>query len=339
MKRWQVGFLGVLVSALAIGVIAAQIDLSRLANELASARYIYVLPCVVFLLVGLVTRALRWRVLLSDLLPVGRAFSIMNVAYLVNNILPLRIGEVARAYLATRHHPPVPVPTTISTIVVERLLDLMAILVLLGLALLAGPLPDELRAAGLITAPMVIVGFLVLVVLAARRRFTQALVAWLAVRVPLLERIRFQVIVDHFLDGLMPITQPRSLASALVWTAVSWGFSVLAGYNLMFAFYEQASWAATCLYIAAAAFAIAAPAVPGNLGTYELSILLALSAVGYGEPADTAAAFAVLVHGINLAVHCLTGLAGFIREGVTLSQLSDGVQNIRQKSASIQTRA
>ena len=88
------------------------------------ARYIYVLPTVVFLLLGLVTRAFRWQVLLSGDLPIGRTFSIMNVAYLVNGVLPLRIGEVARIYLATRATPPVPPMKTASTIIVERLLDL-----------------------------------------------------------------------------------------------------------------------------------------------------------------------------------------------------------------------
>jgi uncharacterized membrane protein YbhN (UPF0104 family) len=136
--------------------------------------------------------------------------------------------------------------------------------------------------------------------------------------------------LDHFLDGLQPLTHPRALLAALAWTAVSWGFSTIAGYILMFTFYTQASWAATMLYIAAAAFAIAVPAVPGNLGPYEGSIYLAISAMGYANPAGTAVAFAVLVHGLNLLVHASTGVAGFIQEGISLEQLSRGVQEMRQ---------
>jgi hypothetical protein len=84
------------------------------------------------------------------------------------------------------------------------------------------------------------------------------------------------------------------------------------------------------LYIAAAAFAIAVPAVPGNLGPYELSIMLALGAMGFGQPAETAAAFALVVHGVNLAVHAITGVIGFIQEGISLGQLSQGVREMRQ---------
>ena len=48
------------------------------------------------------------------------------------------------------------------------------------------------------------------------------------------------------------------------------------------------------------------------------------------DPAGTAVAFGVMVHGINLAVHATTGVIGFIQEGISLEQLSRGVQEMRQ---------
>jgi uncharacterized membrane protein YbhN (UPF0104 family) len=108
----------------------------------------------------------------------------------------------------------------------------------------------------------------------------------------------------------------------------------MAGYVLMFAFFEQASLTATMLYIAAAAFAIALPAVPGNIGTYEASILLALVAMGY-EQSSTAIAFAVMVHTVNVFVHAATGIVGFIQEGISLGQLSQGVRQMQQTKTEI----
>ena len=75
------------------------------------------------------------------------------------------------------------------------------------------------------------------------------------------------------------------------------------------------------------------PAVPGNLGPYEGSIFLALTVMGFAEPRSTAVAFAILVHGLNLAVHAVTGVIGFIQEGISLEQLSRGVQNMRQQQS------
>lgn len=336
VKRWRIGLLGALVSLAALYFVASQVDVQAFQLALAQARFGFLIPTAFFLLLGLVTRAFRWRVLLSGGLPLRRAFSIMNVAYLVNGLLPLRIGELARIFLATRADIPVPPLKTTSTIIVERLLDLLAVICMMVLALAAGPIPDELRTAALVSTPMVVIGFIALVLLARNRGLAQRLLGMLTNRVPQWSAdsgapaLRLSRWLDHFLDGLLPLSQTQTLLQALFWTVLSWGFSAVAGYILMFTFYPQASWPATLLYIAAAAFAIALPAVPGNLGPYELSVVLALSAMGYPER-STAAAFAVIVHGINLAIHASTGVIGFVQEGISLEQLSAGVQKMRQQ--------
>jgi hypothetical protein len=138
--------------------------------------------------------------------------------------------------------------------------------------------------------------------------------------------------LDHFLDGLLPLTRPGLLLRVLFWTGLSWGMSVVAGYIIMFAFYEQASWSATALYIAAAAFVIAVPAVPGNIGTYQWAIMLAVSAVGYGEPTDPVnVSFAVVVHATNLLLYAVVGVLGFMQEGISLGQLTSQVQDFAPK--------
>jgi uncharacterized protein (TIRG00374 family) len=324
--------LGIVVSVLAIYFVISQVDVDQLGEALTRARYVYLLPTILFLLVGLVTRAVRWRVLLSEGLPLWRAFSIMNVAYLVNGLLPLRIGEVARAYLATRAEPPVPVLKSFSTIIVERLLDLLAVVGMLAFALTAGPLPDQLRAAGLFFGPLALIGFLILVFLARQRAFTLNLAERSVDRIKPLHKLRVNpvILLGNFLDGLKPLTDMKALMRALGWTALSWGLSAVAGYVLMFAFFDGGDWVVTCLYIAAAAFAIAVPAMPGNIGTYEASILLALGAMGYDTASSSAVIFAVMVHGINLLVHASTGVIGFIQEGISLEQLSQGVREIQQ---------
>ncbi len=339
VKNWRIGLLGTAISLLAVWFFYTQVDSSQLWMSLQTANYVFVLPCMALLLLGLVTRALRWQVLLDGGLPLMRAFSIMNVAYLVNGVLPLRIGEFARAYLATRAKPPVPVMTSASTIIAERLLDLMAVIIMALFSLSVAPLPEQVRASAVILGPLAVVGFGVLVLLAHYRGFTEKRLDAMLRGVTGLNRIPIRDFVGHFLNGLAPLTQPRKLLAAVVFTVLSWGISAVAGYVLMFAFYEEASWATTFLYIASAAFAIAVPAVPGNVGTYEAAILLALNATGYpaysaGQLNGVALSFAVMVHAVNLFVHVATGVVGFVQEGVTLRQLSQGVKRIQHSDAS-----
>ncbi len=329
-KYWRAGLLGVVASLLAIYFIASQMkDFSQMWLALQSAQYSYVLLSLLVIVLGLVARGARWRALLGGALPFCRAFSITNVSYLVNGVLPFRIGELVRAYLATQAQPPVPAFKSISTIIVERLLDMVAVLLILALALSAGPLPEQLRTSALFFAPLVVIGFGGLILLARQRARSLRLAGWLIVRVPLIQRWNVLAWLEHFLDGLTPLTQPKALLVIGGWAVVSWVCSLVSCYLLMLAIFNQADWATACLITAAASLAVAVPAVPGNLGTYELSILLALGAMGYGEPAATATAFAIAVHAVNLLVNSSLGVYGFIQEGVSLGQVSQGVRAMR----------
>jgi len=327
-KHWRVALLGVVVSLLAAYFIASELDLAALDDVLAEARFIYIIPCVILLVAGLVTRAFRWRLLLSGGLDLSRAFHIMNVAYLVNGVLPLRIGELARAFLAYRAQPPVPVMKTAGTVVVERLLDLLAVVMMVAFALAAGPVPERLQSAGVFFGVVGFSGFLVLVFLARRRDLPHAILGFVVARIKFLQKWNLTALLDHFLDGLLPLAKRRTLALALFWTGASWALSIGAGYVLMYTFYDTPSLAATCLYIAAAALAIAVPATVANVGVYEASIMLALTAFDYGAVEEIAFAFAVTVHAVNVFVHSVTGIIGFIAEGVTLEQLSSGVRDL-----------
>ena len=331
-NRLKIGIIGVVVTIIALYFIASQLNIELFLEAWATAKYLYVAPAIFFLFIGIVTRAFRWRVLLDNKLPLLHTFHIMNVAYLVNGVLPLRIGEVARVYLVSRTESAIPIPTTTGTIIVERLLDLLAVVVMVLLALMLGPVPAQIRLASGISAIAAIVGFVILVILASRREWALKLFSGVLKRIPILNR--YTVLEEwfgQFLTGLVPITQPGALFSAFSWTAISWLLSTLSGYVLMFAFFDSASVAASLLFIAAVAFAIALPAVPGNIGTYEASILLALNTMGYVQP-NTTIAFAVMVHAVNIFVQVILGIIGFIQEGISLGQLSQGVRQMQQNS-------
>lgn len=329
-NRLKIGIIGTVVTLLALYFIATQLNLELFLQAWRTANYWYVLPGILLLFVGLITRAFRWRVLLDNELPFSHTFNIMNVAYLVNNILPLRIGEVARVYLVSRTKEAIPIPTTTGTVIVERLLDLLAVGVIAMLALMLGSVPDEIRIASIIATIVAILGFIVLVFLAGRREWTLSLFGKVLTTIPIVKRYTIlETWFGQFLSGLSPITRPSSLFQTIVWTTISWAFSIASGYVLMFAFFETGNIVATMLFIVTASFAIALPAVPGNVGTFEASILLALTASGY-EQSNTAIALAVMVHAVTLLLYLITGSIGLIQEGISVGQLSQAVRQMQE---------
>jgi len=333
-RKWFLPLLGILTTLLILFLIFTQVDFSALNTALKQARYIYAVPALLLLLISLVVKGLRWHILLGNGFPLIRAFHILNIANLMNGLLPFRMGEAARAYLTTRGENPMPIFHTVSTIVVERLLDVLALLVVIGLALANGPLPVEIQRAGIFATLLVVVGFLVLVILSQQRVFMQKIVTAIfnfLARFGIHNRgiqERFMLWLNHFLDGLKPLTTPRLLFLVLGYTTISWILALCAGFILMLSFFPQASWPATFLYMAASSLSVAVP-TPGNLGPFELSILLALNASGYSGLQDTVIAFALFVHGVYLALNAITGIIGLIAEGISLKQLTATQQAIK----------
>lgn len=328
-KQWLIALVGVLVSLFAIYSMSKTIDFDLLVEAFRTARYIYVLPAIIFIFLGLAARGYRWHVLLTgDLAPV-RAFNIMNVAYMVNGVLPLRLGEVARAYLASRADARISMVRALSTIIVERLLDVIAVLVLLGISITAAPLPDELRGLAAASVPAVLIAFVLLVGMSNQRALTMRIVDKVITRIPFLGRIKLNILVGHFLDGLSPIATPKMMLRVFLWTAISWFFSVISGYALMPAFFDAPDLNATYLFSAAASFANALPAMPASIGIYEYSILISFQSLGYSSDAAILG-FAVTIHLLNVGLNLLLGIFGLFKEGISLSQLSEQVKGIDQ---------
>ena len=330
MNRWRIGLPGLLLSLLATGALVAQLDLDSLALSLRTAKYGWLLPAFLLLLTGQVVRALRWRALLDGGLPLARAFHILNISYMANAFLPFRFGELARIWLV---RPGLSSMRTAGSVVLERLLDTLAVIVLLAAALSVLPeAGEDYRQVARIMLPLLLLLALALFSLARRRALARRLLD-LLLRFPWpgpVRRLPSGAWLEALLDGLQPLTNPALLLQVLAWTLTGWTLSLLASYLMMLIFYEQADLAVAALSIVAAALVIALPAVPGNIGTYQWAIMLALAAGGYGDPLDAPnVSLAIAIHAINLLMYTLTGSLGLLREQVTPVRLVRSLQQFR----------
>lgn len=158
MRRWMNILIGVIVSAATLAFALNGNDLSKIGGELSRANYFWTLPCAALIGLGLWLRGMRWRFLLNQRLTPTHSFHITNISYLLNAILPLRLGEVARAYLVTRLKPPISMFTALTSVVVERLVDLLAVVVLVVLAVMLQPVSEEVQRAAQVTGIIGVAG-------------------------------------------------------------------------------------------------------------------------------------------------------------------------------------
>jgi uncharacterized protein (TIRG00374 family) len=306
-------------------------DLSGVQDELLHARYWTVAPCLVLSIVGLWLRSMRWRVLLDNRLSPQASFHILNISYFINGVLPLRVGELARAALATKADPPVRALTCLSTVLVERLLDTLAVFALIGLTLAILPVSLEIGVVGAALGIGAVIGVIVLATFAARPMLAHRILN----AIPLLRRPKLHEWSDHLLDGIKPLASPRATLLAVAWTAAAWGSSVIAGYIILYSVFDHPTWAASMAMIALASFVVAVPAVPGNLGPFEASVAFGLAGAGLvAEPSDApSVAFALLLHVTNLSTYILMGLIGLWAMDVGLSDVTRAAQNLRQRAS------
>jgi uncharacterized protein (TIRG00374 family) len=334
MKRWQSLLLGLVITAATLAYVLNGIDFSRLGTELAQGRYLYLVPALALIVLGLVLRGVRWRVLLDDKIDLGHSFHIMNVGYFFNAWLPLRLGEVARSFLVTRLKPPLSIFTALSSIVVERVTDLLAVVVLIVLAMSMTPVSPEIKAAAQATGVLAVAGIIVLTLFASRRALAHRMLGLVLRVLPFLERLHLRQIADRVLDGLTPLASLRGIFRTLLWTALSWLASILAGFVLLYVYYDAPNLTSALLMIAVASIAIALPAVPGNVGPFEAAVVLGLQAgglAGGGLPEERAVAFAVLLHIVTVGSYAFLGFLGLAQERISFGEVVRSARQLASK--------
>ena len=112
------------------------VRLAELWTVLAGARWRWIPVMLAIGAVDLFIRAVRWRILLSRSGAETRLpdlYRLVTIGLAVNNVLFMRLGEVARAFLAAREFS-LPMATALASVAVERALDVAALLTLFACA-------------------------------------------------------------------------------------------------------------------------------------------------------------------------------------------------------------
>lgn len=321
--NWRL-VVGVVFSAAALALILKDVSISDLAGQLTKANYLWLIPTGAIMLVSMWARARRWRALLDDRISVSRSFHISNAGNLLNNVLPLRLGELGRAYLASRNST-VTTMQGLSTVLIERLLDVLFVFAMLIMVLPLAPSEGFFARAGLVTAAIALVGVVSLFVAAAFRERAVALArsftGWLkpSLRDGLLSW------GDDFLRGVSAAGGKR-LAAAIGWSAVVWIGWGMTAYVTLLAFVPGSPWYVGIFVNCALALGLTIPSAPSGAGLYEAAAVASLAV--FGVPGDVALAYAIVLHVFGFLVIAVFGTIGLDREGESFKHLTTAAQGL-----------
>lgn len=333
-RQKQIQFwVGVGISLLCLGVIFVFIRPGEILAALKTARYDYLALSGLGILGFMILRAVRWRFMLNNQVTWAKVFHIQNIGYMLTYILPFRIGDVARAVLIG-NVPPVTLPQGLSTMVVERVLDLLFIVTLLPITLAEiGTVPAEVQSAGRIAAILALIAILILIIAANQRPLVNRIVLATLPHIPRLHPQSWAKRIDDILLGLDSLTRLKDGLILL-------GLSILVWLPILFAYdaalqavHIQPTWAMSGFVVCMAALSIAAPSSPGQVGVFEAGVTFALVTV-LGQPEAESVSFAFLYHLLNFIAVMILGAIGVYGLGSTFSTIIQSAQNLMRKSPS-----
>jgi len=277
-----------------------------------------------------VLRAMRWRVLLQPTHPDSRfntRFGATCIGFAVNNLLPARLGEFARAYALSRTER-LNIGASIASLVAERIFDglVLAFFLFVTISLPGFPLGEGSTAT--IVQRMANLGALafgvafVLLWLAARRsdqsvRLFERSVGRLLT--PALSR-RATRIVAGFLDGLGALHDTATFVRALAWSIVVWVNLAVSIWLALLAFDITAPGFTGSIFLQSViAFAVAAPSSPGFFGVFEAAAKLGLGV--YGVDVTDTVSFATTYHILTFIPVTIIGLWYIRHFGLSWSEI------------------
>ncbi len=325
MRKRLITLVGIVISVGLIYLIVGR-DLTALRDEFSRVNPLPLLPAFALFVFSTVSRGMRWYFLADRQVSLAAALHMTNVGYFINSFIPLRAGDFTRLWLASRER--VPVFTTLSALIIERLLDVLMLVVLLALMLLTLDVPPEITAAGLGFGTLALVGMAGLFVLAAFPAPFAALVKTAAARAAFLARFDLERRFAHFVEGLSPLRKPRPAAGALVWSFIGWSCDVGASYVIQLTLFGTPSLPAAFAVVMLAGVAQTLPAMPGNLGPLEAAVVTGLWLAGLVStltPPGNAPAVVV-----GLLLHVLILLSVSLLGAWSLSALRLSVGQVRR---------
>jgi uncharacterized protein (TIRG00374 family) len=334
MRRVILILASLVVSGIFLWLALRDVPLAEVVDNIRRANLFWIVVSFVLVGASLWSRGVRWSGLLDHRISISKGFYLFTITMFIN-LLPLRVGEVVRSVLATRYG--VPLVTAAASIIIERLIDVVAVVVLLAIGLAQLPsVPPTVTNTISVFALLAVVGFAVLIVFARFPQVAHNLLTAIESRVTILQRLGLRKRLEEVLDGLRPLTHWRSAANAILWTVIAWGISLVTFYTIELAFGVQGvnPWLMSALSITLASFGAAIPLTVASIGPFQGAVRLAGEMVGMN--AVLTASLGIAFHGITVLGYAVFGVISLMTLGVSFGDLLSRAQTETKPTAEIE---
>lgn len=320
MKKIK-NLIGIGISIVLLYLLFRNVEFKKLGDVLLGINYLVIFPAILLQISSYWVRSLRWSAMLGSIKKVktSRLFPIICINYMANSVLPLRGGDILRAYLIGRNHD-ISKTAALSTVIIEKIYDGITLLLFMGAISLVYPFPKSIKSLGLI-ATIIFAGallFTIFVVLFKERALK--LVQFFTGLLP--EKIGTSImkIATKLIEGFDVIKDKKSLMPVIIYSIIIWVLEGSLVLTIAIAFGVDNVFYLSVFTLVVTNFGIMIPSAPGNLGTFEGACSTALNV--FKIAGNTAIGFA-LVYRVFLYIPVTTlGFIFLLKEGLTLSSVT-----------------
>lgn len=311
------------------------VDPERLKETFLAIRLVYLIPMLGTLVLFFWLKTIRWSWLLRPLRPgqplkTRDVFPALIIGFMGNNVLPAHLGEFVRMYVLGRQYR-LSKTAVLSTIVLERVLDFLAIIAIFAVALQFIPPPESwvlndvekgalraVRQSSYFIGGFCLFVFLLFVGAAWEARRALRAAEWLLGLLPEALRRRCLETVHLVISGLQSLRSPWALCALMLMTLVHWGLNGLGLYLAALSFPTDTGVPviAALFLLSITALGVTVPSAPGYAGTIQLCFVVALGV--FGVERETALAASVYAFVVGYLPVTFTGLYFLERLGLNL---------------------
>jgi len=336
-KKYLHLFIGLIIIVFSLYYAFKGVKLPELSEAIKSVNYLYLIPSIFLVIISYLLRAMRWRYLIRPIkknVKIIALFSPLMVGFM-SNILPARAGEFIRAYLLSKKEN-ISFSASFATIFIERLFDLILLLLLIMWVLLFMPdalnsgnqggsyqMLEKVRIFGAFSFLLCMFILLFSVFLQFKNNLALKIVGIFTKPLPHKWKDKIIGIVNSFTEGLNIIRDGRGFIAAILLSFLIWFVFIVTYYPLYLAFGIEkqlpvvSSMVVLCLTVAI--FITLLP-TPGFLGSYHLACVTVLHGI-YGIPKPVALSFGIIAWLIAMGMTVIIGSFFIVKDGISFRQL------------------
>lgn len=305
-------------------------DFAEMGQALGEANYLFLLPGILIYYTGVFFRSVRWRYLLK---PLGnfssfRLFPLIIIGMLVNNILPARLGIVARAYILGERER-ISKMAVGGTMVVEQISDGVILLLFAAIISFFVPLEGLLQQVIYITAGLFLGALVLCFILVSSPRLARMAINVVLHFMPKRWRGRTEEWLHLLIEGLGIMRSPGKLLVVFILAALVWLFEAGLFYMVGFAFDLGLPFYVFLLATAVSNLAWVLLMTQGGLGPFDLALQRTLMA--FSIAIGIASSYVLVLHALILLLTIPLGFIFLWMENLSLSKVIRERQESAQK--------